>query len=177
MTVVAGVMTAAIVAAVFFGAVLVACLAAVAGFAQALAKLSLDALIQRDVPELVRTSAFARSETLLQMAWVFGGAIGIVMPLNGTLGLSVGAAIVAAGWLTTVRGLVASARHGGRRGRGWRRGRCLPVGGVRAVPRAPVGGGSVAAFPRPCGGWCACSAGVTNRARRPPRGRWGAGAR
>ncbi|MCK1821933.1 MFS transporter [Streptomyces sp. XM83C] len=112
-TVVAGVMTAAIVAAVFFGAVLVACLAAVAGFAQALAKLSLDALIQRDVPELVRTSAFARSETLLQMAWVFGGAIGIVMPLNGTLGLSVGAAIVAAGWLTTVRGLVASARHGG----------------------------------------------------------------
>ncbi|MFC7913432.1 MFS transporter [Streptomyces sp. NPDC057386] len=112
-TVVAGVMTAAIVAAVFFGAVLVACLAAVAGFAQALAKLSLDALIQRDVPELVRTSAFARSETLLQMAWVFGGAIGIVMPLNGTVGLSVGAAIVAAGWLTTVRGLVASARHGG----------------------------------------------------------------
>ncbi|CAM5324175.1 hypothetical protein SALBM217S_01389 [Streptomyces griseoloalbus] len=48
-------------------------LAAVAGFAHALAKLSLDALIQRDVPELVRTSAFARSETLLQMSWVLGG--------------------------------------------------------------------------------------------------------
>ncbi|AWT43933.1 MULTISPECIES: MFS transporter [Streptomyces] len=112
-TVVAVVLGAAVVAAVFFGAVLVACLAAVAGFAQALAKLSLDALIQRDVPELVRTSAFARSETLLQMAWVFGGAIGIVMPLNGTVGLSVAAAIVAVGWLTTVRGLLASARHGG----------------------------------------------------------------
>ncbi|MGW7261815.1 MFS transporter [Streptomyces sp. NPDC054842] len=114
-TVVAFVLAAAITAAVFFGAVLVACLAAVAGFAQALAKLSLDALIQRDVPELVRTSAFARSETLLQVAWVIGGAIGIMLPLNGTLGLSVAAAIVAVGWLTTVRGLLRTARHPGPR--------------------------------------------------------------
>ncbi|MFG2474032.1 MFS transporter [Streptomyces fagopyri] len=112
-TVVACVLGAAITAALFFGAVLVACLTAVAGFSQALAKLSLDALIQRDVPELVRTSAFARSETLLQVAWVFGGAIGIVLPLNGTLGLAVAAAIVAVGWLSTVRGLIGAARHGG----------------------------------------------------------------
>ncbi|MEU1706503.1 MFS transporter [Streptomyces sp. NPDC005706] len=113
-TVVAVALGTAVVAALFFGAFLVACLAAVAGFAQALAKLSLDALIQRDVPEQVRTSAFARSETLLQMAWVFGGAVGIVMPLNGTLGLAVAAAFVAVGWLSTLRGLLASARHGGR---------------------------------------------------------------
>ncbi|MFF8951826.1 MFS transporter [Streptomyces sp. NPDC014940] len=113
-TVVAVALGTAVVAALFFGAFLVACLAAVAGFAQALAKLSLDALIQRDVPEQVRTSAFARSETLLQMAWVFGGAVGIVMPLNGTLGLAVAAVFVAAGWLSTLRGLLASARHGGR---------------------------------------------------------------
>ena len=112
-TVVAGVACAAITAAVFFGAVLVAALAAIAGFAQALAKLSLDALIQRDVPESVRTSAFARSETLLQMSWVLGGAVGIAMPLNGTAGLAVGAAIVGVGWLTTVRGLIDSARRGG----------------------------------------------------------------
>ncbi|CAL9495907.1 putative protein [Streptomyces sp. enrichment culture] len=116
-TVVACVLGAAVTAAVFFGAVLVACLAAVAGCAQALAKLSLDALIQRDVPELVRTSAFARSETLLQMSWVVGGGLGIALPLDGTLGLLVGAAIVAAGWLATVRGLVGSARHGGTRPR------------------------------------------------------------
>ncbi|MGC9494996.1 MFS transporter [Streptomyces sp. WG7] len=112
-TVVAVVLGTAVTAAVFFSTVLVACLAAVAGFAQALAKLSLDALIQRDVPEQVRTSAFARSETLLQVSWVLGGAVGIVLPLNGTLGLSVAAAIVAAGWLTTVRGLIDSARRGG----------------------------------------------------------------
>ncbi|KUN07492.1 hypothetical protein AQI95_10755 [Streptomyces yokosukanensis] len=113
-TVVAVVLGTAIVAALFFGAFLVACLAAVAGFGQALAKLALDALIQRDVPELVRTSAFARSETLLQMAWVFGGAVGIVLPLNGRLGLLIGAAFVAVGWLATLKGLLASARHGGR---------------------------------------------------------------
>ncbi|MFH8467481.1 MFS transporter [Streptomyces sp. NPDC017991] len=113
-TVVAVVLGVAITAAVFFGVLLVAVLAAFAGFAQALSKLSLDALIQRDVPELVRTSAFARSETLLQMAWVVGGAIGIALPLNGTLGMAVASGIIALGWLTTVRGLLSAARHGGR---------------------------------------------------------------
>ncbi|MFF8972367.1 MFS transporter [Streptomyces sp. NPDC014995] len=113
-TVVAVVLGAVITAAVFFGAFLVACLAAVAGFSQALSKLSLDALIQRNVPELVRTSAFARSETLLQMSWVFGGAVGIAMPLNGTLGLSVAAVVVATGWATTAPGLLGTARQGGR---------------------------------------------------------------
>lgn len=111
-TVMGALVAVAVSAAVFFGAAVVAVLGAVAGFTQALAKLSLDALIQRDVPELVRTSAFARSETLLQMAWVVGGAIGIALPLRGPLGLSVGALIVALGWLTTVRALLASARRG-----------------------------------------------------------------
>ena len=48
------------------------------GFAQGLsaqlAKLCFDALVQRDVPERVRTSVFAWSETMLQMLWVLGGA-------------------------------------------------------------------------------------------------------
>ncbi|BCL28879.1 MFS transporter [Streptomyces aurantiacus] len=114
-TVVAVVLGVAITAAVFFGVLVVAVLAAFAGFAQALSKLSLDALIQRDVPELVRTSAFARSETMLQMAWVVGGAIGIALPLNGTLGMAVASTIIAVGWLTTVRGLLSTARQGGRR--------------------------------------------------------------
>ncbi|GAA2468716.1 MFS transporter [Streptomyces lavendulocolor] len=105
-------MTAAIVAAVFFGGLAVAVLGAVAGLSQALSKLSLDAMIQRDVPEVVRTSAFARSETLLQMAWVVGGAIGIALPLNGTLGMSVAAGILALGVAVTVRGLLSAARRG-----------------------------------------------------------------
>ncbi|MEV6398055.1 MFS transporter [Streptomyces sp. NPDC051907] len=113
-TVLALVLGAAITAAVFFGAGMVAVLSATAGFSQALAKLSLDALIQRDVPEQVRTSAFARSETLLQMSWVAGGAIGIALPLNGTLGMAVGAGIIATGALASARGLLGAARRGGR---------------------------------------------------------------
>ncbi|MEW2487240.1 MFS transporter [Streptomyces sp. NPDC048411] len=102
----------AVLAAVFFSTVMVAALGAVAGFTQALSKLSLDAMIQRDVPEEVRASAFARSETLLQMAWVVGGGIGIVLPLNGVLGMSVAAGILALGVAASVRGLLGAARRG-----------------------------------------------------------------
>lgn len=103
---------AAVLAAVFFSTVMVAVLASVAGFTQALSKLSLDAMIQRDVPEEVRTSAFARSETLLQMSWVVGGAIGIALPLNGVLGMSVAAGLLAIGAAASVRGLLGAARRG-----------------------------------------------------------------
>ncbi|MFC8534477.1 MFS transporter [Streptomyces sp. NPDC057249] len=102
----------AVLAAVFFSTVMVAALAATAGLTQALSKLSLDAMIQRDVPEEVRTSAFARSETLLQMAWVAGGAIGIALPLNGVLGMSVAAGLLALGASASVRGLLGAARRG-----------------------------------------------------------------
>lgn len=100
----------AVLAAIFFGGLMVAVLGAVAGLTQALSKLSLDALIQRDVPEQVRTSAFARSETALQMAWVVGGGIGIALPLNGTLGMAVAASFLGLGALLSVRGLLSAAR-------------------------------------------------------------------
>ncbi|WP_411079763.1 MFS transporter [Streptomyces sp. cmx-18-6] len=111
-TVLALALGVAVLAAVFFSTALVAALGAVAGFTQALSKLSLDAMIQRDVPEEVRTSAFARSETLLQMAWVVGGGIGIALPLNAVLGMSVAAAILGLGAVTSVRGLLGAARRG-----------------------------------------------------------------
>ena len=111
-SVLAFVLCMAVLTAFTFGLYAVAALAATAGFAQALAKLSLDAMIQRDVPEEVRTSAFARSETALQMAWVVGGAIGISLPLNGTFGMAVGAVLVALGTVTAVRGLLAAGRRG-----------------------------------------------------------------
>ncbi|MFF7155506.1 MFS transporter [Streptomyces sp. NPDC008139] len=106
-------LTATIAAATWYGLVTVAAAAAVAGISQALAKLSLDALIQRDVPELVRTSAFARSETALQLSWVVGGGLGIVLPLNGQLGMSVAACLVLVAFVVSVRGLFGSARRGG----------------------------------------------------------------
>ncbi|AUY54263.1 MFS transporter [Streptomyces sp. CB01881] len=93
-------------AALWYGAVTVILVAAVSGVAASLGKLALDALIQRDVPESVRTSAFARSETLLQLCWVAGGAVGILLPLNGVLGLSVAAGVLGVVLLWTVRSLL-----------------------------------------------------------------------
>ncbi|MEU1308851.1 MFS transporter [Streptomyces cinnamoneus] len=101
-----------IVTAVLYSAFFVVVMAAVAGISQALGKQSLDALIQRDVPEEVRTSAFARSETLLQMCWVVGGAVGILLPLNGVVGMAVAAGFLALGAVTAVRGLLMAARRG-----------------------------------------------------------------
>lgn len=95
----------AVLAAFFYGLPMVLVLAGVAGIAPALAKLSLDALIQRDTTERVRTSAFARSETFLQLAWVVGGGIGLVLPSIGVLGLSVLAAGLCVASLLTVKTL------------------------------------------------------------------------
>jgi hypothetical protein len=106
-------LSAATIAASWFGLFTVAAVVSVAGISQALAKLSLDALIQRDVPEEVRTSAFARSETALQLSWVVGGGIGIVLPLNGSLGMAVAAALVLVAFGLSVRGLFGGARRGG----------------------------------------------------------------
>jgi hypothetical protein len=99
-------------AALAFGTVTVAAIGAVAGICQALGKLSLDAIIQRDVPDVVRTSAFARSETTLQLSWVAGGAIGISLPLNGTIGMTVATAIILVGTVATIRALVSAVRRG-----------------------------------------------------------------
>ncbi|MDQ3592605.1 MAG: MFS transporter, partial [Actinomycetota bacterium] len=77
------------------------------GICQALGKLSLDALIQRDVPEAVRTSVFARSETLLQLAWVLGGFLGIALPLSPTwLSLGIVAGLLLAWTVFVVRSVV-----------------------------------------------------------------------
>lgn len=73
---------AAIFAALLYGLAAAIVLGLTAGVAQAMGKLALDATIQRDVPESHRTSAFARSETLLQLSWVVGGFIGIAIPLE-----------------------------------------------------------------------------------------------
>ncbi|WP_425556874.1 MFS transporter [Kitasatospora saccharophila] len=97
---------AAAAAALWYGVVTVTAVAAVAGMAASLGKLALDALIQRDVPEAVRTSAFARSETVLQLSWVAGGAVGISLPLNAVLGLTVAASVMTVMLLWTFRSLL-----------------------------------------------------------------------
>lgn len=65
----------------------------VTAMAAALAKLAVDATIQERIDEQVRASAFARSETLLMVAFVFGGAVGLI-PFAGRLGVGIGAGIL-----------------------------------------------------------------------------------
>ena len=55
--------------------------------ASAIAKASLDASLQDDLPERSRASAFGRSESVLQLAWVAGGAIGVLIYTELWVGL------------------------------------------------------------------------------------------
>lgn len=87
---------AVLVAALFYGLLPLVLLGVTAGLAQSLAKLSLDSTIQRDVPERVQASAFARSDTSLQLAWVIGGFVGIAMPLMPRLGLGIATGVLVA---------------------------------------------------------------------------------
>lgn len=100
----------AVVAALFYGLAVAVTLGLAAGLCQQLGKLSLDSLIQRETTEAVRTSVFARSETLLQLSWVAGGFIGIFMPLIPRLGLGITAVLLVAWFVVVLRGA-----HGLRR--------------------------------------------------------------
>jgi MFS family permease len=84
-----------LVAALFYGLVPLVLLGLTAGLSQSLAKLSLDSTIQRDVHERMQSSAFARSDTTLQLAWVIGGFVGIAIPLIPELGLGVACGVLA----------------------------------------------------------------------------------
>jgi hypothetical protein len=64
----------------------------------------------------VRTSAFARSETLLQLAWVVGGGVGIALPLHGDLGLGIAASGLVVMFVVTARSLVGLRRRPGHAG-------------------------------------------------------------
>ncbi|HEX6149345.1 MFS transporter [Nocardioides sp.] len=86
-----------LVATLFYGVLPLVLLGLTAGLGQSLAKFCLDATIQRDVPTRVQASAFARSDTTLQLAWVIGGFVGIAMPLDpARLGLGVAVAVLTA---------------------------------------------------------------------------------
>jgi MFS family permease len=92
-----------ILAALFYGLFTLVALGLTAGLAQSLAKLALDATIQDGVPRHVQASAFARSDTTVQLAWVIGGFVGIAMPLIPRLGLSV-AGVCLVAWTVFVLG-------------------------------------------------------------------------
>jgi MFS family permease len=83
------IVTAASLAAALAGtpfAVVIATL--ITSGSSAIAKASLDASLQDDLPEASRASAFGRSESTLQLAWVFGGALGVLVYTELTVGFT-----------------------------------------------------------------------------------------
>jgi hypothetical protein len=100
---------ACVATAIWYGVLTLVIMGLVQGLTSQLAKLCLDALVQQEIPEQVRTSVFAWSETTLQMLWVVGGGIGIIVPLNPHIGFPVAAAALFACVLFAAR-----ARHVGR---------------------------------------------------------------
>lgn len=70
--------------------------------AAAIGKASLDASLQDDLPERSRASAFGRSESLLQLAWVAGGATGVLIYTDLWAGFTAITAVLILGLAQTV---------------------------------------------------------------------------
>ena len=113
-----------LVATVGYNLATVVLLCLVVAGASGLAKIAADATISERVPEHIRASAFAHSETLLMLAWVAGGALGLI-PFGGRLGIGIAAA---GACLAAVRGVALAVRL--------RRERLLGVASGE-VPRVP----------------------------------------
>ena len=93
--------------AILFGLWSVLAVALAAAIAQTLVKVALDSILQRQIPEETRSSTFAFSETLHQLALVAGGLLGLLLSLTGSgfAGLTVAAAglLLALCWLLVDR--------------------------------------------------------------------------
>jgi hypothetical protein len=98
----------AVLAALFYSLAMLALFALVTAIFSGISKLAIDASIQERVPERLRASAFGHSETVLMIAWVVGGGIGII-PLPGRVGVALAALLAV---LAAVRaGYVAARLH------------------------------------------------------------------
>ncbi|MEU6714888.1 MFS transporter [Nonomuraea sp. NPDC046802] len=96
-----------IATAIFFGVWTALAISLITAFAQELGKLALDAIVQREIGEEVRSSTFGVVEAMLQLAWVFGGLVGLVLSLtqSSVAGLVTLAVLLTAalGWLLIAR--------------------------------------------------------------------------
>ncbi|HEV2087381.1 MAG TPA: MFS transporter [Cryptosporangiaceae bacterium] len=86
---------ACLVGAVGYSLPAAVALALVAALSSGLAKLAVDAQIQSRLPDHSLAVGFAHSETMLQLAWVAGAAVGLI-PFSGPWGLFVAAIGMAA---------------------------------------------------------------------------------
>lgn len=95
--------TGAALATALAGNILVAAIATlVTSGASALAKACLDASLQDDLPEESTASAFGRSESLLQLAWVIGGAVGVLIYTDLWVGFTAITALLIPGLAQTL---------------------------------------------------------------------------
>jgi hypothetical protein len=93
---------AALVGAFFGGMIFLAIAALVTSASAAIAKASLDASLQDDLPEESRASAFGRSESLLQLAWVAGGAVGVLVHTDLRVGFTAISSFLIVGLAQTI---------------------------------------------------------------------------
>lgn len=98
----AAVAAVAVLAATLDGLATAAVAALVAAGASALAKVSLDASLQNDLPPESIASGFGRSETVLQLSWVLGGTLGVLLPTEYRFGFTVVAVILTIGLVQTL---------------------------------------------------------------------------
>lgn len=68
----------------------------------AIAKASLDASLQHDLPEESRASGFGRSESTLQLAWVLGGTVGVLVYAELWIGFTAIGALLIPGLAQTI---------------------------------------------------------------------------
>ncbi|MCW2558597.1 MAG: Major Facilitator Superfamily transporter [Mycobacterium sp.] len=95
--------TAVALATAITGNLLMAAFATlVASGCSAIAKASLDASLQDDLPEESRASAFGRSESLLQLGWVAGGATGVLIYTDLWIGFTAISAALIVGLAQTL---------------------------------------------------------------------------
>jgi MFS family permease len=95
--------TVSALAAAVAGNLVVAAIATlITSGSSAIAKASLDASLQHDLPEESRASGFGRSESTLQLAWVLGGALGVLVYTELWVGFTAVSALLILGLAQTV---------------------------------------------------------------------------
>lgn len=81
-----------VVAAVVDGVPTAAVATLLLSLGSAISKSCLDATIQSGLDQSAQASAFGLSETILQLSWVLGGTLGLLLPTELTVGMAVLAA-------------------------------------------------------------------------------------
>lgn len=114
----AGAWTGALLTAIVGSLTMMVVATFIAAGVSAIAKVCLDSTIQDGLPEASRASAFGRSETVLQLCWVLGASLGVLLPTTLWIGFTVVTTIMTFGLAQTVltsRGATLVPGMGGRR--------------------------------------------------------------